>query len=86
MDRSCKGLFTDFVWGTYGTVSSLGIRVILSVFHFSIPLAATIDFVVSRSGQKWSNSNNNSAIGPICDTIKSTIAATGIEKRTEKNA
>ena len=37
-----------------------------------------VDFMVSRIGQKWSNSNG--AIGLFRDTIKSTAVATGVEK------
>ena len=48
--------------------------------NFSIPLAvATMDLIVSRIGPKYSTNNSNSAIGPIRDTIKSTVAANGIE-------
>ena len=39
-------------------------------------MEATIDLISSRTGPKWFTSNINGAIGPICDTIKSTVAAT----------
>ena len=37
---------------------------------FSLPVAATVDLIVSRFCPKWSTSNSNGAIGPIRDTIK----------------
>ena len=45
---------------------------------FFIPVAVTVDFMVLLT--EWSTSNRNGAIGPVLDTIKSTIAATGIVK------
>ena len=39
-------------------------------------MESTIDLISSRTGPKWFTSNINGAIGPICDTIKSTVAAT----------
>ena len=42
------------------------------------PMAAMVDLMVSWIGPRWSSSNSNRAIGPIRDTIKSTIAATEI--------
>ena len=43
---------------------------------FVMPVAATVDLMVSRTGPRWSNSNSNGRIGPMLDTIKSTVAAT----------
>ena len=48
----------------------------------SIPVTATrspINGVTDR--YKRSTSNGNGAIGPTCDNIKSTTAATGIEEK-----
>ena len=42
-------------------------------------MAAKVDLMVSRIGTKWTTSNG-AEIGPIRDTIKSTVAVTGIEK------
>ena len=39
------------------------------------------DLLLSRIGQKWSTCNINGTISPILDTIKSIVAATGIEKK-----
>ena len=49
-------------------------------FYFTIPVATTVIFMVSRVGPKWSTSNSNGAIGPICDTKKLTVVVTWIEK------
>ena len=58
-----------------------GIRFTLKHFIF-----VGIDFMVSRIGTKWFNSNDSGAFGPHRYTIKSTstLAATRIEKM--KNA
>ena len=45
-----KGLFADFTWGVHRTSSLSEIRVTLSVITFFIPLAAMVDFIVSRNG------------------------------------
>ena len=47
-------------------------------------MAVTVDLRMSRIGPKWATSNSNGAIGPIRDTIKSTVVATGIEKIKKK--
>ena len=44
------------------------------------PVAATIDIMVSRIGQKRSTSNSNKAIRLMFDTKKLTFADTMIEK------
>ena len=44
------------------------------------PLAATVYLMAPRIGPKGSTSNSNGTIGPIRDTIKSNLAAIGIEK------
>ena len=50
-------------------------------FIFSIPVAATVDLMVSRIGkEKRFPSNGYGAIGPIRGTIKLTVAPAGIEK------
>ena len=43
-------------------------------------MAVTIDSIVSRFGPKGSPGNIEVAMGPICHTIKSTVAVKGIEK------
>ena len=48
-------------------------------------MAATVIFMVSRIGTEWYTSICNGAIGQIRDTIKSTVAAKGIEKRKNKS-
>ena len=45
-------------------------------------MAATDDIAMSRIGPKWSISKSNLEIGPILDTVKSTVGATGIEKKS----
>ena len=47
---------------------------------FFMPVAATVDFMVSRIGRKGSTGSSNGRIGPIRDIIKSTVAVTGIEQ------
>ena len=54
-------------------------------FHLSVTMAATVIFMVSRIGPKWYTSICDGAIGQIRDTIKSTVAAKGIEKRKNKS-
>ena len=85
---SLKGLLTDFKCGVHRTFSISEVGSHLSVFHFfPIPLAAKVDLLVSRIGPEGSTSNSN---GPIRDTMKTTVAATGIKeiKKTwcKKNA
>ena len=57
--------------------------VYLKRFFFSFVylffVAATIYLEVSRIGSKWPTCNSNGVIGPIRDTLTSTVAATGIE-------
>ena len=47
---------------------------------FFSPVAVTVDLMVSRSVPKWSTSNSNGTIGPVCDTMKSTVTVTWIEQ------
>ena len=58
---------------------SLGIQFNFSVFSFSIPVAATFDFMTSRIGPVAKLLLLVDHFGPICVTIKSTVAATGNE-------
>ena len=53
-------------------------------FHLSVTMAATLIFMVSRIGPKWYTSICNGAIGPIRDTIKSTMSAKAIDKKKRK--
>ena len=66
-----KGLVTDFTWGVHETVFSSEI-----LSFFLIP----VDFMGSRIGAIASLLLQVDHFGPIHDTIKSTIAAIGIEK------
>ena len=48
----------------------------LTSYFFCDPfVAAMVDLMVSQIGPKLSTSNNNGAIGPICDTKKTTVEA-----------
>ena len=80
-----KGTVHRFTWGVHGTVSSLVIRFTLSVFHFTISVAATVDLMMSRIGPIAPLLLLVDYFGPICYTIKSTAVATGIEKKKIKN-
>ena len=62
------------------SLKSLSIIIKREKFPFFDPVATTVEVTASRIGPKWSTSNSNSAIGPICDTIKSIKAATCIKK------
>ena len=48
---------------------------------FSIPVVAMVNFIVSRIGPKRSPWNGKGTEGPIRNTLQSTLAANGIEKR-----
>ena len=47
-------------------------------------MAATVDLMVSRLGPTQSTSNYNGTIGPIRDTITSTVAAKGMTSMIRK--
>ena len=49
-------------------------------------MANTVVLMVSRVGPKWFASNSNGVIGPISDTIKTTVAATEIENKYMKGS
>ena len=67
-----EGLFTEFTWGVQGTVSSLGIRFTLTVLLLLfIPVAAKVDFEVSRIDPIASLPLLVDHFGPIRDTIES---------------
>ena len=57
--------------GVYGNVS---------ILIYSIPVAATVDFMVERIGPIAQLQLPVDHLGTILDTIKSTEAATGIEQ------
>ena len=61
--------------GVHVTVSSLGIRLLYALFIFSIPIAASVDSMVSRIGPKWFTKNGYGVVGPICDTLQSIVEA-----------
>ena len=84
MDPILKGLFADFTCRVHGTVTRSEIRFTLSVLHVSIPVAATVNFKVSRIGPIAPLLILVGHFGLIRDTIKSTVAATGTEKNEEK--
>ena len=44
-----------------------GLRFTLSAPLSFILVSAKVDLYVSRIGPKWSNSNYNGTVGPICD-------------------
>ena len=48
--------------------------------YFSNPCARYGRFKVSRNGPKYSTSKSNGAIGPIRETLLSTVMIKGIEK------
>mgnify|MGYP001203604741 CR=1 FL=1 len=70
--------------GVHGTVSSFGILHTVSVYFFSISLAATVDLRVSRIGSIAQFLLLVEDFGPIRDTITPTLAVTGIEKMKKK--
>ena len=53
---------------------------LLAFLISSILVTATVDLLVSQIGPKRSASDSKVIIGPIRETKKSTILATGIEK------
>ena len=72
-----EGLFTDFTRGPAKLSPVKEYRILKAFLFFSIPTAATVDFILS-----WIVSIAPLLVdrfGPICDTIKWISAATGIE-------
>ena len=67
-------------------VSCLDIRFTFKLFPFLIPVAAKVDYMVARIGPIAPLLFLVDHFGPIHDTIKSTVAVTGIEKYNEKNS
>ena len=49
----------------------------LSIFYMFDPCGRYGRFNSVKDRSEWSTSNRNGKIGPICDTTKSTVAATG---------
>ena len=73
-----KLLLIDFT--VHGTFSRSAITVILSVSFFQIPVAYTFNFLVKRRDQMALLRFLMDHFGPRRCTIKSTVAATGLEK------
>ena len=69
-----KGFFTG------STEPSLAEEYSLLLAFFSIPLAATVNFMVLRIGQIAPLLSPVDHFGPIHDTITLKVAATGIER------
>ena len=77
--RDCSPILHE---GVNGTVSSSGIVLTLSGFiNHLVPVAAMIDFIMAMLGQITPILLLVDHFGPICDTIKSTVTATGIWKK-----
>ena len=51
-------------------------------FILFTPVAAKVDFINARIVLKWSTSKSNRAVGPIRNTMKSSVASTGIGKQS----
>ena len=65
-------MFTDFTQGSTEPCPVQKYRLhYLLVFRTPV-----VDFMLSRIGPKWPTSLSNGAIGPVRDTIKSSVATT----------
>ena len=73
-----KGLFTDYKWGPGNRLKAQEYGLFLAFIICPIPVAATVDFMVSLLDSIVPCFVKH--FRPICDTIKSTLSAIGLEK------
>ena len=75
-----KGLFTDFTLRPTDPSPAQVYDLSYMALIFSIPVTASVNFMVSRNGQIATLLLLVNHFGPIRDIIKSTVALTGEKK------